>query len=265
MNISKIIFLSLLVTVSSSVIGMEPDPEGNKQIVKNAQSLKFIILNRLAKKQIKYDPSLLPVELHEYLAQLDSLIKKHKKSHPNENLEDNPTQALFTATEDIIPEIVRDLVSMGANINAYNNSLGFINGTPLHFAVWRANVPLIRALVENGALVNSRTSDSRKLTPLHLLVTITPYEYVFCEKVIRFLLENNADINAVADTVQNTPLNDAVRYKNIYAVRLLLQKNADHTIANTFGETPLQQAEALGFEPIVELLKEHQAKQQSSK
>lgn len=239
---------------------MEPAPAQVPGIKKSAPSLKFIISNQLTKKQIKYDPSQLPEELQEYLAQLKE-VKEYRKFYLVENLQENPQQALVWAMKLNAIKVIPDLISMGANINMYLGDYG-IYWTPLQWAVEKGNFPMVKVFVENGASVNAIKVPYSQfgITPLHILSKKVPSDRVFCEAAISFLIENKANINA-QDSFGNIPLSGAVLNNNIDVVRILLQNKANYTITNICGETPLKQAETRGYAAIIELLKQHQIMQ----
>jgi len=80
--------------------------------------------------------------------------------------------------------------------------------------------------------------------------------------VVRELLRRNANVN-VLNAYGSTPLQDCISGDNGTAeiASLLLDKGADSTIPNRSGQTPLQRALAKNRDDLVQVLKDHGAKQ----
>jgi ankyrin repeat protein len=70
-------------------------------------------------------------------------------------------------------------------------------------------------------------------------------------EVIRLLLEYGFDVNAIAPTLGYTPLHYAVWLNKPEAIPLLLKYNADKTITNNAGQTPLQMATKQGKREVL--------------
>ncbi|CAI7582045.1 unnamed protein product [Penicillium glandicola] len=103
------------------------------------------------------------------------------------------------------------LLSHGANINAPTDSYEAV--TALHLAV-AAKVPresLVSLLIENGASVDTRTSDGR--TPLHLAAERGRHD------IFQILLDAGADLS-IKDT-EETPTNDKVKGDGQTAIDLV--------------------------------------------
>jgi ankyrin repeat protein len=71
-------------------------------------------------------------------------------------------------------------------------------------------------------------------------------------KIVRFLIENGADINGLS-TDGETALHTAAKF-DVQFVRLLLELGASHDIKDTNGKTPLDWAKELGQQESVEIL-----------
>src|ERR1700756_2981435 len=78
-------------------------------------------------------------------------------------------------------------------------------------------------------------------------------------KVLRNLLNGNADLVFSKDTNGNTPLHLAAHGNHIDVVSLLLLSKADVNAENNDGWSPLLLAAQEGHRDIVELLLEHKA------
>ena len=85
-------------------------------------------------------------------------------------------------------------------------------------------------LIENGADVN--IANGQGWMPVHLAVWGPP-------ELMAFVLDHGADINAVKEYDQETPLHMAVqtRYPKLELVELLLRRGTDRTLINRQGQT----------------------------
>lgn len=139
------------------------------------------------------------------------------------------------------PEVVRELISFGANINEQ----GFYSLTPLAIAAERGQVDIIQALLDAGARINSESDGytalmracigkSHKATKLLLEAGADPKlsrhdgqtALHFAAKAnsaacVRVLLKHGADINAITDGDKSTALEFATLYKYEEVVTVL--------------------------------------------
>lgn len=118
------------------------------------------------------------------------------------------------------------LLSYGANINTPTASYEAV--TALHLAV-TANIPhesLVSLLIENGASVDTRTSDGR--TPLHLAAERGHRD------IFQMLLDAGAD-PSIKDT-EETPTNDKVRGDGQTAIDLVLKHSVSLDWPGTMGK-----------------------------
>ncbi|MCL5436966.1 MAG: ankyrin repeat domain-containing protein [Candidatus Dependentiae bacterium] len=124
----------------------------------------------------------------------------------------------------------------------------------LHSAVIRGNIEQAKALLEEG--ININATNKRGETVLHIAVhgssglgTLSRLD------VVRFLLENNADVNA-KDYVGWTPLHEALAWDmNLDIIKALVNKGARIFVAEKRGYTPLHFACAhAGVETVKFLL-----------
>ena len=83
------------------------------------------------------------------------------------------------------------------------------------------------------------------------------------QETAEFLLRHGADVNYSGPWAYygQTPLHVAVEHGHTEIVRLLLDYDADTSRKDSKGRTPLARAEELGLPTIVEILKEHGAKE----
>ena len=90
---------------------------------------------------------------------------------------------LHTAASDGNNEEVRDLLSIGAKINARMNN----GATPLHCAVGSGHKDTVVLLLSKGANVNLK--DMNRNTPLHYAVTNNDKE------IVKILIAHGANVN----------------------------------------------------------------------
>lgn len=108
-----------------------------------------------------------------------------------------------------------ELILTGADINKRS---GIHKYTPLHLAVEKGNIKVVKALLSSGAKINARDFISR--TPLHAAVNKGNI------KVIKALLSSGAEINA-RDKHGKTPLH-FIEIDNVQVIKLLKSKGAKH-------------------------------------
>jgi ankyrin repeat protein len=106
-------------------------------------------------------------------------------------------------------DIVRELLSYGADVNAKNND----GITPIHNAAVNNNGEIVKILVSKGASVNIREKNG--LTALHLVA------FDGNESMTRLLIASGADVNARGSDHQITPLRAAQLQGNTRVANLL--------------------------------------------
>ena len=110
-------------------------------------------------------------------------------------------------------EIAHLLVSKGAKVDAQSIDLN----TPLHNASEACHPEIVRYLADQGANVGAMTN--MPLAPLHLAAAEG------CKDIVEFLIERGADVNA--DKGEGTPLQWAVDSGQTEVAALLISKGAD--------------------------------------
>ncbi|KAJ8396045.1 hypothetical protein AAFF_G00025770 [Aldrovandia affinis] len=176
------------------------------------------------------------------------------------------------AYEDDVHQVYRLLVSDANNINAHDESTG---DTPIIAASRRGTARMAKYLLDHNADVSIRNKKQR--TCLHyaarrtfslldylmiaILMPILLIGYLIMEEKLRkninlmkMILTSKVDIDAV-DCKGNTGLHYACQRKSHRIIPLLLEKNADVSIKNKDGETPVDIAQRLKFKKIVRMLK----------
>ena len=122
-----------------------------------------------------------------------------------------------------------------------------IAGSPLHFAVERGNMEIIKLLVNKGD-ANIHAKSTVGETPFYLAVL---NNQIYAMEYLHGL---GADINA-ADKIGRSPLYMASLFGFEQIVEYLLKHNADgKSHENQFGFTPLHAAEHEGHDKVSKML-----------
>ncbi|MGH8233858.1 MAG: ankyrin repeat domain-containing protein [Rhodanobacteraceae bacterium] len=136
------------------------------------------------------------------------------------------------------PAIAAILVDAQAPLDARNRN----QATPLAMAAEAANWPLLRFLVEHGALPDPALPAAAGITDDD-------------PDGVRILLKQRAHVNAV-DALGRSALMHAARENHAEIARVLVEAGADAAIADRYGTTPLMEAARAGATTIVTLLAE---------
>ena len=180
-------------------------------------------------------------------------------------------------------EIVKLLLKHNANPNPLNDK-GY---TPLYLAVTKGHIKIVKELLNNGAEVDKR---SLGVTPFSNAIITNPFNipkilleygadvdaiidspwfegrtslqiasYVGRLKNVEFLLEHNANINAV-DNNKCTPLHLATLANKTKVVNLLLSSGGnDLNIRNEEGNTALESAIAKNHIKVTKMISFHES------
>ena len=178
-------------------------------------SILFCMLEQRSEKKEVFKKILLDID------NIPELINK-----PND---DNTTlleEAVQHAYENSDHEIIKLLISLGANVNVnYQN--------PLFYAVIGNKENIVKLLIEHGADVNAR--DDSSFIPLIYAVTSRQ------ENIVKFLVEHGADVNARDDS-SFTALMHAVSGGQEDMVKDLIEHGAHLNAVNNSGLTALYYA-----------------------
>jgi ankyrin repeat protein len=127
--------------------------------------------------------------------------------------------------------------------------------TPLHLAAFFGHAEVAIALLDRGADVNARSTNSMKNTPLHAAAAGGNIE------VMRLLLERGADVNATQEGGW-TALHAAAQSGHREMVELLLANGAHVNTRAESNQAALDLAFTKGHQDIARLLEELGAKLQ---
>jgi uncharacterized protein len=163
-------------------------------------------------------------------------------------------------------ELVRKLVQKGANVNARvtkeprdgnRNQLNRIGGTPFLMAAKSDDVPLMRALLENGA--NASLTTNRGTTALMAAAGVgiwapgeNPGTHEEALAAVRLALEaGGGKVNDI-DQDGETALHGAVyRGGAVPVIQFLIDKGATLDVKNKKGWTPVIVADGVEYTPAV--------------
>ena len=176
------------------------------------------------------------------------------------------TSALVIAAHGGHRPLAEFLLDKGANPNAMEAGYG-----ALHIAVQRGDAELVKALLAHGANPNAfitRGSPARRVssdvqltastvgaTPVWLAASLGRAD------IVRLLAAKGGDV--LADKDGTTPLVESIGFneqRTLETVRTLIELEADVTVPNPAGNTPLHAAASRGLTSVVQLLVDHGAK-----
>lgn len=144
--------------------------------------------------------------------------------------EGNATPLFYAACNESV-EIVKLLITSGANVNADNKN----GNTPLHCAATKGLAEVARLLIANGANVNASNRDGT--IPLHNAA----FAGAGNPEVARLLIASGSNVNAVGLS-GSTPLHQAALGGYLEIAKLLLDSRANADAVSISGMTPLHYA-----------------------
>ncbi|KAJ7381252.1 hypothetical protein OS493_001369 [Desmophyllum pertusum] len=139
-------------------------------------------------------------------------------------------------------EIVKLLVSFGADINAMNDR----SKTPLQIAVEINFDNAAELLLELGC--ETKVKDINSNSPLHFSAQNKN------GKLTKMLLQYGADATVQEYSCGRTALHVAVNYNSVDTATVLLDHGVDMDVTDKLGHTPLAVALNCGYFPMVQLL-----------
>ena len=174
-----------------------------------------------------------------------NLINVQKLSKENKTLidreDDNGFKPLHLATGESRVEIVKYLISAGADVNAK----GPYGWTSLHMAAGMNSSEMVAMLIAAAADPNLKMELGN--TPLHSAA------YRGSIDIADQLIKAGSSVNET-DNEGNTPLHDAAARGYAEMVRFLLVKGANPDLKNYEGNTPLMLAESRGRNTVIDVL-----------
>ena len=154
-------------------------------------------------------------------------LLKVRACSPRTQITKTGASPLYDAARIGTPEMVKSLVTFGADPNVATNA----GLTPLHQAAYRGSLEMVKDLVQAGAEVNAVAKNGR-----------TPIFYAASKgkaSTVNFLLEKKAEVN-LADEDGLTPLHCAAASGNAALVKfLVLNKKANFAATAKDGTTVL--------------------------
>ncbi len=145
-------------------------------------------------------------------------------------------------------EIVKFLITKGADINAMNDSLY----SPLHYAAAYNQPEVVKFLLMNEAELEARTREGE--TPLHM----TCYDGAL--EAAKILIEYGADLHVRNDYGRTALLLVARESGSVEMAKLLLDKGADINVVDKANDNTLELAAWRGFRDLVNFLLDKGAK-----
>lgn len=215
-------------------------------------------------------------------------LEKFLKFKPNVNFVGTEESALHIASRMDFPEAAGILLDHGADINIANRANG---GSPLHSAVLakkvemakylikrkanlehralggttplgtavsQADFPMVKALVEGGAVINTANPKNTQMTPLNIAALFNdPFRHSSIISIMNYLLDKkgNVDFKSVSGLTALMASAQLADHKlGLENAELLVKRGAKLNLANNSGETALMLAANGGNEKLVRFL-----------
>ena len=139
------------------------------------------------------------------------------------------------------------LIDHGADVFALNE---FGHTTIISLTRSKDCVPVLKRLVEAKVDVNARDKADE---------TALCHEFIAIAKLTetaRFLLDNNADINATRDQ-KDTIINFAIKHNAHDILHMLFERGADNTLVTVYGQTILHTAARMADVQTISILQQY--------
>ena len=136
-------------------------------------------------------------------------------------------------------EVVRTLVSHGANVNAPSDT----DSTPIRSACYMTNIEIVKFLLEHNADIHKPNVNGGTC----LINSVQSVE------LCRYLIDHGASVN-VQDNSGNLALHYAVREGRVATTQLLIEHSSDPFVKNEFGDDSIQTSCIRGYAEILEYL-----------
>ncbi|CUG44955.1 ankyrin repeat protein, putative [Bodo saltans] len=173
-------------------------------------------------------------KVFEVALQSENLNYQHRRSKKT---------ALFFAVESGAVDAVRELINLGAYVNA----ACFNSQTPLHVAAAQGSLEMVR-MIASASTEAVFAVTSAKLTPM-MFAAMAGH----CEVMAYFVSISEEQINAV-DDLGKSALHFAMKSGSIEAVKLLVDHGASVNLADKEDVSPLMEAVSGGNQEIVKLI-----------
>jgi uncharacterized protein len=164
-------------------------------------------------------------------------------------VETGATPLIYAAVRENLP-VTKLLIDRGAHVDASYRS----GTTALHIAAGYGATELVRLLLQNAA--NPRGRARSGSSPLDVAARSG------FRDIVALLLEAGSEINAPQPKTGATPLNEAVLAGQETVVELLIANQADPTIRDNAGFSPIENAVRLDHVSLVRTFLDRETKEQ---
>lgn len=183
---------------------------------------------------------------------IDSLVNANPSSVNDKNNDGHTPLMLLVnntlANKETLLAVLGFFIKKGANIEEKDKN----QQTAFMIASNAGNIDVLKVLIKEAKVVDINLKDLNNETALMLASKHNSDEHY---QVIKFLIENGADVN-VQDNEDNTPLLNAIQTNNLKIVKLLLENGAKVNVRNRDGVYPVIKSSQIGdYEITQELIK----------